>query len=124
MKVLYIEDNPNNMHLVEKILRASGYEMIGAEDGERGLLMAETHRPKLILLDINLPDVDGYEIARRLRASEHEELAEVPIVAVTANALVGDDQKALDAGCTDYLPKPINIRDLRNCVARYLPISA
>ena len=124
MKVLYIEDNPNNMYLVEKILRASGYEMIGAEDGERGLLLAETHRPKLILLDINLPDVDGYEIARRLRASEFEDLAQVPIVAVTANALVGDAQKALDAGCTDYLPKPINIRDLRDCVARHLPITA
>ena len=123
MKVLYIEDNPNNMSLVEKILRATGYEMIGAENGELGLLMAETHQPQLVLLDINLPDVDGYEIARRLRASEQTAVAQVPIVAVTANALVGDDQKAIEAGCNDYLPKPINIRELRACVARHLSIT-
>ncbi len=120
-KILYIEDNPNNMHLVEKVLRAKGYEMLGAEDGETGLVMAENETPELILLDINLPGVDGYEIAKRLRKSNNEKIANVPIIAVTANALVGDDKKAINSGCTDYLPKPIDIKVLREVVARYLP---
>ncbi|MCA9983767.1 MAG: response regulator [Anaerolineales bacterium] len=120
MKILYIEDNPFNMQLVEKVLRASGYELLAAEDGEKGLALAREHEPELILLDINLPGMGGYEIAQKIRECDLPGLASVPIIAVTANALVGDDEKAIEAGCTDYLAKPINIRELRETVARYL----
>ena len=120
MKILYIEDNPFNMQLVEKVLRAGGYELLAAEDGEKGLALASEHEPELILLDINLPGMGGYEIAQKIRQSDQPALAAVPIVAVTANALVGDDEKAIEAGCTDYLAKPINIRELRETVARYM----
>ncbi len=119
-KILYIEDNPNNMQLVEKIVRSRGYTLIGAVDGESGLAVADSDEPDLILLDINLPDIDGYEVARRLRATSLHQ--ETPIIAVTANALIGDDKKALAAGCTDYLPKPINIRELLACVTKHMPI--
>ena len=121
-KILYIEDNPNNMQLVEKIVRSRGYTLVGAVDGESGIMMAEDEAPDLILLDINLPDIDGYEVARRLRANKVHQ--EVPIIAVTANALVGDDKKALAAGCDDYLPKPINIRELIACVTKHMPVAA
>ena len=116
--ILYIEDNPNNMQLVGKIVRSRGYELIEAVNGESGLETAENQRPNLILLDINLPDVDGYEVARRLRETEFG--ASVPIIAVTANALVGDNEKALAAGCDDYLAKPINIRQLLGCIGHHL----
>lgn len=118
-KILYIEDNPNNMQLVEKIVRSRGYALLRAENGEMGIELAVTEEPDLILLDINLPDIDGYEVARRLRAGLLTR--RVPIVAVTANALVGDDKRALLAGCDDYLTKPINLRDLLACVQKYLP---
>jgi two-component system cell cycle response regulator DivK len=111
-KVLYIEDNPDNMLLVQRAIEAAGYQFIGAEDGLSGLQMANELLPNVVLLDINLPDIDGYEIARRLRASTIHLLSKVPIIAVTANALKGDQDKAMAAGCDIYLSKPINIRQL------------
>jgi two-component system, cell cycle response regulator DivK len=110
--ILYIEDNPDNMLLVRRVLQARGYNLLEAPDGTRGLAMAESQDVDLILLDINLPDIDGYEVARRLRKSSKVELAYVPIIAITANALRGDAEKALDAGCDVYMSKPINIREL------------
>ncbi len=111
-RVLYIEDNPDNMTLVQRAIEAIGLTFIGAENGTRGLEVAFSDTPDLILLDINLPDIDGYEVARRLRNSGKAELKYVPIVAVTANALRGDAEKALEAGCDVYMSKPINIREL------------
>jgi two-component system cell cycle response regulator DivK len=111
-RVLYIEDNPDNMTLVQRAIEAIGLTFIGAENGTRGLEIAFSDTPDLILLDINLPDIDGYEVARRLRNSGRAELKYVPIVAVTANALRGDAEKALEAGCDVYMSKPINIREL------------
>lgn len=111
-RVLYIEDNPDNMTLVQRAIEAIGLTFIGAENGTRGLEVAFSDTPDLILLDINLPDIDGYEVARRLRNSGKPELKYVPIVAVTANALRGDAEKALEAGCDVYMSKPINIREL------------
>ncbi|MEJ5203464.1 MAG: response regulator [Anaerolineales bacterium] len=111
-RVLYIEDNPDNMTLVQRAIEAIGLTFIGAENGTRGLEVAFSDTPDLILLDINLPDIDGYEVARRLRNSGRAELKYVPIVAVTANALRGDAEKALEAGCDVYMSKPINIREL------------
>jgi two-component system cell cycle response regulator DivK len=118
--VLYIEDNPDNMTLVQRALEARGYRLLKAMKGLEGVTTAESERVDLILLDINLPDIDGHEVARRLRASDKYELRRIPIIAVTANALKGDAQKALDAGCDVYMSKPINIRELWARVAGFL----
>jgi len=111
-KILYVEDNVDNMILVRRALEARGYEFIWAQNGSSGVELAETNMPDVILLDINLPDIDGYEVARRLRNSGKSTLVYVPIIAVTANALRGDAEKALAAGCDVYMSKPINIREL------------
>ena len=111
-KILYVEDNADNMALVRRALEARGYEFIWAPNGQKGIEMAEGSLPDVILLDINLPDVDGYEVARRLRNSGKSSLVYVPIIAITANALRGDAEKALAAGCDVYMAKPINIREL------------
>jgi two-component system, cell cycle response regulator DivK len=111
-KILYVEDNVDNMILVRRALEARGYEFIWAQNGTSGVELAEANLPDVILLDINLPDIDGYEVARRLRNSGKSTLVYVPIIAVTANALRGDAEKALAAGCDVYMSKPINIREL------------
>lgn len=110
--ILYIEDNPDNMTLVKRAIEAIGHTFVGINNGTDGLKKAEELRPDLVLLDINLPDIDGYEIARRMRSSGCEHLLYVPIIAITANALKGDAEKALEAGCDVYMSKPINIREL------------
>jgi len=110
--ILYIEDNPDNMTLVKRAIEAIGHKFVGVPNGLDGLEKAAEISPDLILLDINLPDIDGYEIARRLRASGIAQLLYVPIIAITANALKGDAEKALEAGCDVYMSKPINIREL------------
>jgi two-component system cell cycle response regulator DivK len=121
-KILYIEDNPDNMQLVQRVITAIGHQFLWAPDGLSGLSMVGTECPDLILLDINLPDIDGYEVARRLRANKGSQLY-VPIIAITANALKGDAQRALDAGCDVYMSKPVNIRELRARVVGFLPDS-
>lgn len=119
--ILYIEDNPDNMLLVQRALESRGYKLLKAANGVDGIIMAEGNRIDLILLDINLPDIDGYEVAKRLRKSSKPELAYLPIIAVTANALKGDAQRALDAGCDVYMSKPINIRELWARIEAYVP---
>lgn len=120
--ILYIEDNPDNMTLVQRALETRGYKLLKAKNGLEGVRTAETEEVDLILLDINLPDIDGYEVARRLRASEKLVLKTVPIIAVTANALKGDAEKALNAGCDVYMSKPINIRELWARVEAFVPM--
>jgi len=119
--ILYIEDNPDNMVLVQRALEARGYHLLKAGNGLDGVATAESEQVDLILLDINLPDIDGYEVARRLRSSGKRELSSVPIIAVTANALKGDAEKALEAGCDVYMSKPINIRELWARVEAFVP---
>jgi two-component system, cell cycle response regulator DivK len=119
--ILYIEDNPDNMILVKRALEARGYKLLEALNGLTGVNKAETEEVDLILLDINLPDIDGYEVARRIRSSKKLTLAYVPIIAVTANALKGDAEKALAAGCDVYMSKPINIRELWARVEAFVP---
>ena len=119
--VLYIEDNPDNMMLVQRALEARGYHLLKAMKGLDGVATAEKEHVDLVLLDINLPDIDGYEVARRLRSSSKRELKFVPIIAVTANALKGDAEKALNAGCDVYMSKPINIRELWARVEAFVP---
>lgn len=121
--VLYIEDNPDNMTLVQRALESRGYVLLKAVNGLTGVSMAEQEEVNLILLDINLPDIDGYEVARRLRASSKLALKTVPVIAVTANALKGDAEKALNAGCDVYMSKPINIRELWARVEAFIPIT-
>jgi Response regulators consisting of a CheY-like receiver domain and a winged-helix DNA-binding domain len=120
--VLYIEDNPDNMMLVQRALEARGYHLLKAMKGLDGVATAEIEQVDLILLDINLPDIDGYEVAKRLRSSSKRELNSVPIIAITANALKGDAEKALEAGCDVYMSKPINIRELWARVEAFVPM--
>jgi CheY-like chemotaxis protein len=119
--ILYIEDNPDNMMLVKRALEARGYTLFQAENGLNGVAVAEKEDVDLILLDINLPDIDGYEVAKRLRHSSKTVLAHIPIIAITANALKGDAEKALAAGCDVYMAKPINIRELWARVEGFVP---
>ena len=110
--ILCIEDNPDNMMLLSRIFRSESYIMVEARNGMQGLKIAESQKVDLILLDINLPDIDGYEVARRLRSSAKSELAHVPVIAITANAMKADADKCLDAGCNVYMSKPIDIQKL------------
>ena len=105
-RILYVEDNEQNLYLITFILRSKHYEVIQARSGIEGIYLASVHKPDLILLDIQLPEMDGYEIARRLRSNG--DLDAIPIVAVTSYAMVGDREKALEAGCDGYIEKPIN----------------
>ena len=110
--VLYIEDHPDNMTLVRRILQSESYTLVEAKTGFQGIFIAENQDIDVILLDVNLPDIDGHEVARRLRTSTKTTLADIPIIAVTANAMKGDAQKAMEAGCNFYISKPINIQEL------------
>ena len=105
-KILVIEDNEQNMYLVNFILEKYGYQVIQASDGVEGILQARQQQPDLILLDIQLPIMDGYAVARELRKIEL--LAKAPIVAVTSYAMPGDRENALAAGCSGYIEKPID----------------
>jgi len=118
--ILCIEDNPDNLMLIRRIFRPDGYNLIEAKNGVQGLSIAESQACDLILLDINLPDIDGYEIARRIRASKNSILAQIPIIAVTANAMKGDSQKAIQAGCTKHMSKPIDIVGLVETVDAFV----
>jgi two-component system, cell cycle response regulator DivK len=118
MKILYIEDSPSNRLLVKRILLVEGYEVLEAGDGFEGIEVARRERPDLILMDMNLPDVDGYEMTRRIRDSA--DLADIPVVAMTANVMQGDREKTLAAGCVGYIPKPIDVDALPEQIARFL----
>jgi two-component system cell cycle response regulator DivK len=105
-KILIIEDNEQNLYLATFLLEKSGYEIVAARRGPEGIALAARIRPDAILLDIQLPEMDGYAVARALR--QNESLNGVPIVAVTSYAMVGDRERALGAGCNAYIEKPIN----------------
>lgn len=106
-RILYIEDNPENRLLVRRVLEAEGYTVFEATDGSSGLRAATDVNPDLVLLDISLPEVDGYDLAKCFR--QMDELAGVPVLAVTANVMKGDRERTLAAGCDGYIPKPIDI---------------
>lgn len=118
-RILYIEDNEQNLYLITFILEARGFQVLSARSGEEGIGMAAAVHPDLILLDIQLPGMDGYEIAQRLRANP--DLARTPLVAVTSYAMVGDREKALDSGCNGYIEKPINPDTFVGQIERFLP---
>jgi two-component system cell cycle response regulator DivK len=116
--VLCVEDNPVNMILVERIVEAEGHQLVKAVDGPSALSYLADAEPDIILLDINLPGIDGLELARRFKADDR--LASIPLIATTAQVLVGDRERCLEAGCDDYLPKPLDIRKLREVMRLYL----
>jgi CheY-like chemotaxis protein len=105
-KVLVVEDNKDNMRLISYALERSGYTVIRAESGEQGVALAIGESPVFIIMDINLPDIDGLEAVRRIRDSESN--GHIPIIAITSFAMYGDRDKMLDAGCTAYFEKPID----------------
>jgi two-component system cell cycle response regulator DivK len=122
IKILYIEDNDQNFYLVSFIMTAKGYSVIRARDGREGIDLATQEKPDLILLDIQLPIMDGYATARELRKIPG--VSTTPIVALTSYAMAGDREKALEAGCTGYIEKPINPKTFTEQIGDYLPIGA
>ena len=118
-RILVIEDQEDNRQIVRDLMTASGYELIEATTGEEGLEAASRERPDLILMDIQLPGIDGYEVTRRIKADP--KLSKIPIIAVTSYALSGDDKKAFAAGCDAYVTKPYSPRLLLAKIREYLP---
>lgn len=117
MKILLIEDNEENRYLASFLLNSHGHEVVCAETGPRGIALAATERPALILLDIQLPGMDGHEVARVLKSTP--ELKSIPIVAVTSYAMVGDREKVFAAGAEGYIEKPINPETFIAEIERY-----
>ena len=117
-KILIIEDNEQNLYLLTFILTNQGYEVIQARDGRDGIAKAKTEKPDLILLDIQLPEMDGYTVAGCLR--EEADIRNTPIVAVTSYAMVGDKAKSIAAGCTGYIEKPIDPETFAEQVSKFL----
>jgi two-component system, cell cycle response regulator DivK len=115
-KVLYIEDNADSLEFVRAATIIGGYDFVGAPDGESGLSLAGTQLPDLVLLDISLPDIEGSEVARRLRAN----FQSLPILALSADTTPEGRNKALAAGCNQYLAKPIDVSELWRVLATYL----
>jgi two-component system, cell cycle response regulator DivK len=105
-KILVVEDNEQNMYLMNFLLEKMGYAVLQAKTGIEGVKMAILEKPDMILMDIQLPDIDGLEVTRRIRESGTD--GTIPIIAVTSYAMVGDREKAIQAGCTGYIEKPIN----------------
>jgi len=117
-KILIVEDNPWNMRLTEMTLRGRNYTLLKATDGEEALDMATRERPDLIIMDIQLPRINGLEVTQRLR--QMVVFNHTPIIGVTAHAMKGDKERIIGAGCDAYLPKPINTRELPKLVAEML----
>jgi two-component system cell cycle response regulator DivK len=117
-KILVVDDNEDGRELVVKILKNRGYQMIEAVDGEEALEKASAECPDLILLDISIPKLDGYEVTRRLKSQV--KFKDIPIIALTAHAMKGDREKALEAGCDGYISKPIDIHELPDQIKSYL----
>ena len=117
-QILVVDDNPTNLKLASDVLEMAGYSTIKAADAEEAQKMLEQTIPDLILMDIALPGMDGLTLTRKLKADER--LRHVPVVALTAFAMKGDDQKAIDAGCSGYITKPIDTRKLAQQVADFL----
>ncbi|MEW6519353.1 MAG: response regulator [Thermodesulfobacteriota bacterium] len=116
-KILVVDDNQDSRELVMKILGKKNYQLLEAYDGEDALNKIMTEKPDLVLMDISMPKIDGYEVTRRLKAME--EYQDIPIVALTAHAMKGDCEKALAAGCKGYITKPINIREFSQQIKQY-----
>lgn len=111
MKILYVEDNDDNIYVIRNRLGRDGHTIVIATDGEQGIAMAASEKPDVILMDLSLPVLDGWEATRRLKGTA--ETKHIPVIALSAHAMTGDREKALEAGCEDYDTKPIDIKRLR-----------
>jgi len=117
-RVLVVEDNQDNRELVVKVLEINGYKVIEAVDGEDAIEKIRTENPDLILMDLYIPKIDGYEVTRRLKGDRG--LRDIPVIALTAHAMKGDMEDALAAGCDGYISKPIDVRELPGQIKRFL----
>ncbi len=117
-KILVVEDNMTNLKLVEVVLRKYGYEVLKAFDGEQAIEMAIREKPDLILMDIQLPKLSGYDATKTLKSREDTE--SIPVIALTAKAMAGDSERALAAGCDGYISKPLDTRELPKKVQSFL----
>ena len=118
-RILVVEDHEDNRRILRDLLSSRGYDLVEAEDGEQALAMAEDWRPALILMDVQIPVLDGYEVTRRLKANPA--LRAIPVIAVTSYALSGDESKARAAGCNAYVSKPYSTRKLLAKIQEYVP---
>jgi two-component system, cell cycle response regulator DivK len=118
-KILYVEDNEDNVYMLKRRLERAGFEVLVAPDGEQGLAVAHGQRPDLILMDLSLPVMDGWEATRRLKGSE--ETRSIPVIALSAHAMPGDREKALEAGCDEYDAKPVKLPSLLAKIRALLP---
>ena len=118
-RILVVEDQEDNRRIIRDLLMSAGYELIEAADGAAGVRLAETERPDLILMDIQLPVLDGHEATRRIKSNP--ELRSIPVVVVTSYALSGDDVKAMEAGSDAYVAKPFSPRQLLATIREFLP---
>ncbi|NPV85969.1 MAG: response regulator [Anaerolineae bacterium] len=116
--VMYVEDDLGNRVLVRRILQSEGYKVIEAENASQALFMLEKEQPDIILMDINMPDVDGYTLTTRLKTMP--KIQNIPIIAVSAKVLKGDREKAIAAGCNGYIEKPINVDTLSQIINQYI----
>lgn len=119
--LLIIEDNEQNLYMMRFLLEMNGFTIVGAENGRQGIDIALKCNPQAILLDIQLPEMDGYKVAAELK--KHNQLKEVPIIAVTSYAMVGDRENILAAGATGYIEKPINPETFVAEIMEYLPVT-
>ena len=117
-KILIVEDNELSRDMLSRRLRRKGYEVLVATDGQEGIAMAQRELPDLVLMDLSLPDLDGWEATRRLKTDTKTQ--SIPVIALTAHAMSGDREKALDAGCDEYDTKPIDLRRLLSKMVRFV----
>lgn len=119
LTIVYIEDNATNLDLVSRVLESTHqYRVIGARDGNEGLRIVEQERPALVLVDLDVPEVNGFEVARRVKASHNPHVASIPVAVVTANVLTNERQAAIEAGCVAFIEKPFDIHEFRREIAR------
>jgi two-component system, cell cycle response regulator DivK len=118
-RILVVEDQEDNRQIIRDLLTSAGYQLVEAVDGEEGVRLAESERPDLILMDIQLPVLDGHEATRRIK--QNPELRHIPIIVVTSYALSGDDRKAMAAGSDGYMAKPFSPRQLLATIRKFLP---
>ena len=116
--ILYVEDNPDNRMLIQRVLMVEGYDVSFAENGNQAIALVEDHVYDLILMDINLPDIDGYTLTAKIR--EFENFSNTPIIALTANVMKGDRERSLEAGCDGYIQKPVDIDTLPGQIENFL----
>lgn len=116
--ILHVEDNFDNRVLVRRLLMSEGYQVLEAENATKAISILQTTQPDLILMDINMPDIDGYTLTSQIKSLDH--MQKIPIIAITANVMRGDRERSLQAGCDGYIEKPINIDHFFEIIAQFI----